>query len=481
MIVLAQDAERPEGWSEASHGKVDPNYEMVFSDDEVKTLIISISAENYVAMQENMTELYGVPSGNLGGPSGAAPPGGAGGPRGLGAPSNNTSAGNSSPTGGLRGPPPNGGRVEGGQVAVGGVTENPIWVEATLSFEGQTWTHVGLRYKGNSTLLRSWNSASQKLPFKLDFDEFEDAYPDINNQRFHGFKQLSLGNAMEDDSFMRDAAAYEIMREMGLVAPAVTWYEVILAVEGETAVNLGLYTVIEVIDDTVIETAYGNDDGNIYEAEGSASTFSKSSYEAISDSFQKENNKTSDYSDIEAVFEALHAESRLIDTEAWRAGLESVFDTTTFLTWLATNSAIQNWDTYGAMAHNYYLYSLPETGQLSFIGWDYNEALREGRRSNTSLSHEEVSEEWPLIRYLLDDPVYYAQYLAFLDEVTSTAFAPDNVTINYMKWADVLAPFAIREVSEDRFNSAVNELVSHSYSREIAVAAFLQQSSEVSQ
>lgn len=34
-----------------------------------------------------------------------------------------------------------------------------------------------------------------KLPLKLDFDEFEDDYPEIENQRFYGFKQLSLANA----------------------------------------------------------------------------------------------------------------------------------------------------------------------------------------------------------------------------------------------------------------------------------------------
>ena len=39
-----------------------------------------------------------------------------------------------------------------------------------------------------------------KLPFKLDFDEFEDDYPQIDNQRFYGFKKLSLKNNYDDQS-----------------------------------------------------------------------------------------------------------------------------------------------------------------------------------------------------------------------------------------------------------------------------------------
>jgi hypothetical protein len=39
---------------------------------------------------------------------------------------------------------------------------------------------------------------------------------------------------------------------------------------GEGPVNFGLYTMIEVIDDTVIDRVFGDDDGNIYEADGPA-------------------------------------------------------------------------------------------------------------------------------------------------------------------------------------------------------------------
>ena len=57
-----------------------------------------------------------------------------------------------------------------------------MWVPATVEFEGQTWTGVGVRYKGNSSLASGWRSGALKLPLKLDFDEFEDEVPAIEHE-----------------------------------------------------------------------------------------------------------------------------------------------------------------------------------------------------------------------------------------------------------------------------------------------------------
>jgi hypothetical protein len=43
-----------------------------------------------------------------------------------------------------------------------------------------------------------WLLGDLRLPFKFDFDQFEDDFPEIKNQRFFGFKQLSLANNHED-------------------------------------------------------------------------------------------------------------------------------------------------------------------------------------------------------------------------------------------------------------------------------------------
>jgi spore coat protein H len=55
------------------------------------------------------------------------------------------------------------------------------------------------------------------------------------------------------------------------------------------------------------------------------------------------------------------------------------FDRDVFLKYLAVNTIIQNWDTYGRMTHNYYLYNNPDNNLLTWIPWDNNEALQNSK------------------------------------------------------------------------------------------------------
>ena len=497
---------RPEGWSEESHGNdADPNYDVVFSDDQVHQITITIAPEDWDAMQANMVDLFGE-AGSSGGGRGF--PGGFDAPEGAPAQPGAEGFGDGfrPPAGGQRGAPPEGAPAQpgaegvpggfeppgevpaGGHPGVGGfgggdmTPENPMWVPATIEFEGETWTNVGVRYKGNSSLTSGWRSGTLKLPFKLDFDEFEDEYPEIDDQRFYGFKQLSLANGFSDPSFLRDAATSAILEEAGLPAAETAFYQVVLDY-GEGPVTLGLYTMIEVVDDTVVERTFGSDDGNIYEADGSAASFAASTRDQIEQSFQKENNEDeADWSDIETLFDVLHDELRSSDPASWRANLESIFDVDSFLEWLAISSVIQHWDAYGSMSHNYYLYHDPDSGQLRWISWDHNQAMSEGMgdrggrgpgNRSVSLDRAEVNDNWPLIRYLLDDPVYYARYLDYLAETVAGPFDPDEMAETYQSLADLIEPYATEDVGEAAFEAAVQQLIEHAYQRADSVEEFL--------
>ncbi len=362
-----------------------------------------------------------------------------------------------------------------------------MWVAATLEFEGETWTNVGVRYKGNSSLQSGWREGSLKLPLKLDFDQFEDDFPEIENQRFYGFKQLSLANGFGDATFMRDAVTYDLLEEAGLTAAETAYYEVILDY-GEGPVSLGLYTMVEVIDDTVIDRTFDGDSGNIYEGDGTAASLAEGTFDQIADSFQKENNEDTDWSDLETLYNVLHSDARTTDPEAWRANLEAIFDVDPFLEWLAISAAIQHWDTYGSMTHNYYLYNNPDTGQLTWISWDHNLVLggspggvgggfpggnagggRGGPGRAVSFDKTEVGENWPLIRYLLDDPIYYAKYLSYLEE-TATLLDADALAVKYQTLAALLAPYVDDEAA---FKTAVEALTEQTYSQAETLADFL--------
>ncbi len=421
-------------WTEATHGRVDPDYDIVFAQDTVQRLDIEVSEQSWQAMLADMTTNYGE--------------------FGSGAPL----------------PPP------------GSVTENPIWVAGSVFHEGTEWYKVGIRFKGFSSLGGAWAMGVEKLPLKLDFDEFEDDYPPIDDQRFHGFKKLSLANGIEDKSLMRDKVVADVFRDMGLVAPRTAFYRIHID-HGDGPEYFGLYTMIEVVENTVLKTQYADDDGNLYKPEGPGASFEAGSF--AEQWFEKKTNEdSSDWADIQGVFSALHSDLRLTDAAAWRSGLEQVLNVPRFIDWLAVNTVIQNWDTYGKMPHNYFLYHDPDTDLLDWIPWDNNEALCEGKQGGAlSLALDTVGDEWPLIRFLMDDPEYRAAYRSRIEQTASGTFEPGGMMAAYQTTADLIGPHVIGPDGEQPghtflidpsdFNAAVAELTAHVGERATAVAEYL--------
>ena len=476
-----EDVNRPEDWSSQTHSdEASPNYEVVFPQDEVNRIEITISADNWETMMADMTDLVGAfgqgagagfqPGGDFRGnlprnfpqdeerPEGNVPeniPEDPDFPQGempqVAPPDregNNEDIpwGKALPEGGM--PAPRDDNMPRGRMGMDFTDENPVWVSATIEFEGDVWEHVGIRFKGNSSLRSAWTSGNFKIPFKLDFDQFEDEYPEIDDQRFYGFKQLSFANQFSDASFLREKVTADIFRDFGIPAAQTAFYEVYVDY-GEGPVYFGLYTMVEMVEDTVIKTQSSSDAGNVYKPDGSGATFAEGSFTEAS--FDKETNQEEgDYSDIQALFAALHAENRLTDSAAWRKGLEAVFDTDSFLRWLAVNTVVQNWDTYGLGAHNYYLYTDPDSGVITWIPWDNNMALSSnlGMRQTLSLSLDEVGDNWPLIRFLIDDSIYKAQYEANMAEVVETAFEPEKMAEIYQYYHDLIAPYALAETED---------------------------------
>jgi spore coat protein H len=464
-----------------SHGSgVEPNYEVVFPDDVVNEITIKIHPDTWQIMMDDMTEHYGEQGTGDGGIGfGRIRPGDGATPMPLKRdgqpeefpedmrnPREMDFADRRGPMGGMEDD-----------------DKNPVWVSATIEFQGEIWEHVGIRFKGNSSLRSTWSSGSLKMPLKLDFDQFEDDYPEIEDQRFYGFKQLSLSSNWSDNSYLREKVANDIFNEAGVAASETAFYAVTLDY-GEGLVYLGLYTMVEVVDDTLIETKFSEDDGNVYKPSGSGASFADGSFNKAS--FDKETNQDEqDYSDILALFEALHANIRHTDPAAWREGLEAVFDVDTFLNWLAVNTVIQNWDTYGVMGHNYYLYNDPSTGQLTWIPWDNNMALssKMGMSSVLPLDQQIVGDAWPLISFLMADEVYHQAYVDCVEVVINGAFEPGKMAETYQRLHDLIEPYVkleepqavpvrIRQ-SSSTFESSVAELISHVNERYSAAVAFV--------
>jgi len=419
-------------WEDETHSKsADPNFDEVFEDNTVKRLDFVISEERWQAMLDDMTNNFG-PLGSGGG-------------------------------GGLQ-----------------ETDENPIFVPGDVYYNGKQWYKVGLRFKGNSSLQSSWGAGILKLSFKLDFDEFEDQYPQIDDQRFFGFKKLSLKNNYNDLSMVREKVAGDVFRNAGLVAPHTAFYTLYVD-HGDGPEYFGVYTMVEEVDDTVIETQFSDNNGNLYKPDGTGASFASGSYDK--DEFEKKTNEdSSDWEDIENLFSVLHDDTRTSNPEAWRTSLDAVFDTDTFLKYLATNTVIQNWDTYGIMTHNYFLYNNPDNGLLTWIPWDNNEALQTGKRGGAhALNFSGLSSgNWPLIGFLYADATYRAKYDAYVREVIDGPFNVNSMQSLYTSYGDLLEPYATTERagftflnSSTSFQAAISTLKSHVAARTDAVNNYL--------
>jgi spore coat protein CotH len=386
------------------------------------------------------------------------------------------------PPGGDAGPPQQGGRDF--------TEDNPVWVKATITFDGRTWPNAGIRFKGNSSLRSAWRSGTDRLPFKLDFDQWEDEHPETEDQRFYGFKQLSLGNNFGDATGMRETVVYELLDEFGLVAARSAPYEVVLD-RGQGEASLGLYTAVELIDDTVVPRVFKESSGNLYKANGMASSFATGTSGGIPGAFDPQRGANPDWTDIRGLYEAIHSDARRRDPAAWRRGLEAVFDVPSFLKWLALATAVQHWDTYGGMPHNYYLYHDPAARRFTWISWDHNLVLgarpsaggtpdgrqapggrRGGGGGTTSFDKRDVSDDWPLIRFLVDEPEYYRAYVGYLREAANSVFDADRLAARYAaKAATIAKALPARDLAA--YEGSVAALTATTRARREALMAFL--------
>lgn len=422
-------------WSTVSHSdKQSPLYDTVFPQDKVNKLEITMTAKQWESVKTNMQSIYGTAFG-------------AGG----------------------RGP--GGGDLDG--------YADPDYIPVTVKYNGRKWIFAGFRLKGNSSLTTAWSSGIYKLPFRLNMDTYEDEHTSIKNQRFYGFKELSMSPGFKDNSLIREKVTADIFRMAGIPAARTALYSVYIDF-GSGQKYCGVYSMVEVVDDTMIKDQFAESKGNVYKPLSTFLNYTESQ-------FEKKNNKSAaNYEDVKAFISVLNSTSRTTDPAQWRNSLDAVFNTGHFLKWLAVNTAIVNWDSYGTKAHNYYLYNSP-ANKLTWIPWDHNEAMRTagtgGMNSGLSLSLAEVSgSQWPLIRFMADDPVYYARYKKYMKDFKDNVFTTAKMNALFEKYHALVSPYAIGTNGEKTgytyltgsadFTNELNVLKTHVASRITAVAAF---------
>jgi len=502
--VLLRGTTRPQGWNDETHGRdAAPDYDRVFATDRVNRLDITIGQANWARVMADMTELAGPfgaqrmnagPGGGFGGFPQPSPesiaacaalvqgdacslPGVTNGrcvQQGNAAVLACTAVGGGAPGGN----PGNIGGI-GGNRAQGAddvdiFSRSPIFVPADVTFDGETFHNVGFRLKGNSSLSNAWRAGVDKLPFRLNVDVLEDEFPEITDQTLFGFPNIAFTNNGTDTSFLRQRVVTQIFRDAGVPAAATAFIRVYMD-RGAGPVYLGLYTMTEVPDTPMLDSLFGSDQGNLYKPVGTGGRW----LQFFQLSFPKKTNEEQeDWTDIQDAIAVLN-ESRT-NAAAWRARLEARFNVNGFLRWLALATMAGHTDAYGGLsAHNYYLYGSPRhRDRLFWITWDHDLAMSAGgfggggfgggggqvpgggqipgggqlpgggqapggAATGLDLFRNSAQANWPLIRFLLDDPVYRAAYRAHVQELLGSLFEPNALVTRIRAEQARIAPFVV--------------------------------------
>jgi hypothetical protein len=419
-------ADNPD-WSPESHAESVPQYAVVFPQDSVNRIDIVMTAAAWASLRANMTRLWGFDFGAHDHP------------------------------------------------CCGPYAPDADYIDVLVRFNGKTWKHVGFRPKGNSSLHLAWNAGNYKLPFRLKFDAFGEQHRETSEQRFYGFKEVTFASGGFDSSLVRERVAGDLFRQAGVPAARAAFYRVYIDF-GEGLDYNGLYTMVEVIEDQMLLDQFGEDGGTLYKPFSHFDTFESSAFPPQS------NKKRVDYSDVEALIAILNDQSlRTGNPAQWRSRLEGVFNVDHFLNYLAVNTTIKSWDAYGNSPHNFFLYH-HSSGKLTWIPWDQDYTFDLYPYEPISLSLTEVDASWPLIRYLADDPVYYARYREHLRSFYHTVFTEATVNGLFDKYHAMIAPYVIGPngerpdhtyVTPSSFTNALPLLKNFVTSRRVQLAAFL--------
>ncbi|HKK75058.1 MAG TPA: CotH kinase family protein [Saprospiraceae bacterium] len=294
-------------------------------------------------------------------------------------------------------------------------------IPADVLVDGVLYEGAGVRFKGNSSYNAVIKSGKVKLPLNIKLN-----YTDKDSKMPSKHKSLKLANGFRDPSFIRETLAYDIARQY---MPASR------AVYARVYVNeeyLGLYTLVESVDNAFLDHYFGDHDGVLFKCdpnylvekkpgcpEGNRSSLTFLGKDTTC--YEPYYELKSDYgwAALVKLIDVLHHDFDQI---------ESHLNVDQTLWMLAFDNYTVNLDSYlGAFCHNYYLYQDLD-GVFHPIIWDLNLAFggfrlpdlkrrfndQELKETSMFLHFKDNNAQRPLLTFLLRKDLYRKVYLAHM-------------------------------------------------------------------
>ena len=132
------------------------------------------------------------------------------------------------------------------------------YYECDIEINGTTFSNVGIRPKGNTSLTSIANDPdTDRYSLKLEFDRY------VEGQTCFGLDKLILNNNYADAANMKEAIVYDMYQYLDADASLYNYAKV--SVNGE---YWGVYLALEAVEESFLLRNYGVETGELYKPEG---------------------------------------------------------------------------------------------------------------------------------------------------------------------------------------------------------------------
>lgn len=242
-----------------------------------------------------------------------------------------------------------------------------VEVPATVTVDGQTYTEVGVHFRGNSSFRMVRDGFKRSLNLAFDFVR--------PSQTLRGVRTLNLLNSHEDPTYLHTVLANHIAREY-LPAPRANFVRVVI--NGE---DWGVYVNAEQFNKQFLERWYKDNDGARWKVPGNPRARGgleyigeePAGYKRVFEIKSKDTEKA--WADLIRLCRILNQ----TPPDQLVAALTPILDIDETLKFLALDITLNNGDGYWTRASDYSLYE-DRGGRFHVLPSDTNESFAAGGR-----------------------------------------------------------------------------------------------------
>ncbi len=364
--------------------------------------------------------------------------------------------------------------------------DTDVYVKATLKYEDEILTDVGVQFKGN-TSYKKLTDAEEKMSFAIKTDMF------VEDQDINGYSNLNFNNAYEDNSTIREVVYANLCRNH-IPAPQANFIELYINNE-----YWGPYANVQQVNKDMLEDWFMSNDGARFRADASTTTASKTierpggggaqwgdgtaALNYLGDDISEyQKYYTLKSSDIENSWEKLVVVCDVLNNTPINELEETVkdyLDIDRTLWFLAHEIMYSDDDSYiykGKM--DYYVYYEPETGRFTPLEFDGNSAM-DIKNVNWDIFKNEDNGNYPLLNRLLSIPTIRQRYLAHVRTILNEEMNLDEVFSMIDRYATLIDTSVKTDtkklITYQEFTSGITELKKYFTDRK----AFLENDYEV--